>query len=143
VIQEVITIFVIATPHLHKGEGGAIPLHCCGLRPNSKKMRLLFNELTLFTRDCFAALAMTEGERDRCGSCPQRQRIKSVIASPTAVGRGNPRVLLRASPELKEYCVFFSTLRCGSRTQRRCVFFSTSSPCSLEIASSSTHLLLR
>jgi len=45
---------------------------------------------------------MTEGERDRCGSCPQRQRIKSVIASPTAVGRGNPRVLLRASPELKE-----------------------------------------
>jgi len=50
-------------------------------------------------------------------------------------GSDDPDVWLRAVPELKEYCVFFSTFRCGSRTQRRCVFFSTSSPCSLEIAS--------
>jgi len=68
VIQEVITIFVIATPHLHKGEGVAIPLHCC-LRavPEIASSPWL--------------LAMTV--------------IISVIASPTAVGRGNPRVLPR------------------------------------------------
>jgi len=78
---------------------------------------------------------MTEGERDRCGSC-QRQRIKSVIASPTAVGRGNPRVLLRASPELKEDVSSFQRFTAARVLKEDFIFFSTSSPCSLEIASS-------
>jgi hypothetical protein len=55
--------------------------------------------------------------------------------SPFTKMRGH-RCIVAGFARTQRRCVFFSTLHCGSRTQRRCVFFSTSSPCSLEIASS-------
>jgi len=41
-------------------------MYDCGLRPNSKKMRLLFNELTLFARDCFTAARVKDKKRGCC-----------------------------------------------------------------------------
>jgi hypothetical protein len=83
-------------------------MYGCGLCPNSKKMRLLFNELTLFARDCFGLRP-----RNDSGGCCHRERgsetfkedfiffsTRNPLWRVRVTERGDPVVWLRAAPEI-------------------------------------------